>query len=565
MSESKNTGDVSSRLAELRERFVVRATSDLLALEALASGFSRGGVDRAQLFDACQRLHRLAGSAGTFGLPELGESARALEKNLKAAVEQADQDGVDPVPVSGDVIQRMVALRSMLQGRGQQGPLSASSRKESTSPDGVHGLRIGVAVITDGADGGAMAPLRNDLEAYGFDCRLVSGSDQAVEAALRDWGVGAMVLLCDESRMEAVAAIRGSINGTDGGCLSLIALGPEDSFHSRYQVAGLGADAFFCHPPNLPELTERIEYLALERTAKVQGRVAIVEDDTELAEHYALVLKTAGIEVCSVTDPMELMGQLSSFQPDIVLMDVQLGRFSGETLARMVRFYPQWLSLPIIYLSSEDDPDNQLTALSRGADEFLVKPVSDSYLVRAVQIRCFRARQLSRLMNRDSLTGLLKHSLIKQEVEKELARCRREGHESCVVMVDLDHFKSINDTWGHPFGDTVIRTLANFLRNRLRETDMIGRYGGEEFLVVLPRCTQEAAAELFREIAEGFSQLTFTSGPETFHVTLSAGVSAVGHHGSGEQAVEAADQALYLRKKAGRNGVTVYGMPGTTS
>ncbi|MFP3489521.1 response regulator, partial [Staphylococcus sp. SIMBA_130] len=87
-------------------------------------------------------------------------------------------------------------------------------------------------------------------------------------------------------------------------------------------------------------------------------------------------------------------------------MDVQIGDYSGGTLARLIRFEPRWLSLPFIYLSSEDDPDNQLEALSKGADEFLMKPVSDDYLVRSVRIRCYRARQLSELMNRDSLTGL---------------------------------------------------------------------------------------------------------------------------------------------------------------
>ena len=187
-----------------------------------------------------------------------------------------------------------------------------------------------------------------------------------------------------------------------------------------------------------------------------------------------------------------------------------------------------------------------------------MKPVSDSYLVRSVRIRCYRARQLSELMKRDSLTGLLKHSLIKQEVEKELAWCRRAGHQSCVVMLDLDHFKNVNDSWGHPQGDIVIRTLANLLRNRLRETDMIGRYGGEEFLVVLPQCEVSAATNLMRGIGESFSDLSFVSGESSFQVTLSAGIARINDFTSGDDAVGAADQALYERKRGGRNGVTVY-------
>jgi diguanylate cyclase (GGDEF)-like protein len=252
------------------------------------------------------------------------------------------------------------------------------------------------------------------------------------------------------------------------------------------------------------------------------------------------------------------MSELSAFEPDLVLMDVQLRDYSGVTLARLIRYEPRWLGLPIVYLSSEDNPENQLDALSKGADEFLVKPVTDDYLVRSVRIRCYRARQLSDLMNRDSLTGLLKHSLIKQEVDRELARCRRAGHTSCVVMLDLDHFKRVNDTWGHGQGDIVIRTLANLLRNRLRESDVIGRYGGEEFLLILPDCEPAVAVKLIEAIGKSFAELVFWAGDDSFQVTLSAGVALINDFPVSDQAIEAADQALYQRKRGGRNGVSLY-------
>ncbi len=197
----------------------------------------------------------------------------------------------------------------------------------------------------------------------------------------------------------------------------------------------------------------------------------IVDDDRELAEHYCLVLNSAGIEAHAVSDPLTLLSELYAFEPELLLMDIELGAHSGVVLARMIRFHARWLSLPIVYLSSEDDPERQLRALSGGADEFLVKPISDDYLIRAVQMRCHRARQLSELMNRDSLTRLLKHSVIKQEVERERQRCTRGDYSSVAVLLDIDHFKQVNDTWGHAQGDVVIRTLANLLRNRLRESD----------------------------------------------------------------------------------------------
>ena len=552
--DSGPSGDVSSRLAELRERFAARAADDLKELERRALVMQDQGFDQTVVADVCARLHRLAGSAGTFGFPELGEAARSLEKMLKARA----HSGENGITVSRLAVEKILALRTMLESP----PMPANSgdaggQGTQERPEGSHGLKVGVRIVSDHKTDHEW--LMSALAAYGFDCRMMAGSNAHIIAELAEITDSATVLLCSDDRITGLmqqrdAHARGSVRRIPVVCLS------EDvSFDSRYRVAALGADGFFGRSPDLPELAERIEYLALERSTRVQGRVVLVEDDPELAEHYSLVLRAAGIEVLWVHDPMKLMAELSSFQPDILLMDVQLGAYSGVTLARMVRFDPQWLSLPIIYLSSEDDPDSQLEALSRGADEFLMKPVSDSYLVRAVLIRCFRARQLFRLMNRDSLTGLLKHSLIKQEVDKELARCRRDGHAASAVMVDLDHFKQINDTYGHRCGDVVIKALANTLRNRLRETDMIGRYGGEEFLVVLPHCDTDAARRLFADMAEAFAQLTFNCSQEAFSVTLSAGVAAINDHSVGGDAIEAADQALYQRKRAGRNGVTVAG------
>ncbi|GHD42366.1 diguanylate cyclase (GGDEF) domain-containing protein [Marinobacter persicus] len=552
IKDSAASGDVSSRLADLRERFATRAAEDLQELERRAQVMREQGFDQAVMEDVCARLHRLAGSAGTFGFPELGEAARSLEKMLKAQA----ASGQGPV-VSTLAVEKILALRTMLESPPMPVAEDEAMAETTERLEGSHGLRVAVRIVP--ARNTDYEWLAGALAAYGFDCRVMAGTDaEIIQTLATETGV-ATVILCADGRIAGImeqldASVQEPVRR-----MPLVCLSEDVSFDSRYQMAALGADGFFGRSPDLPELAERIEYLALERSSRVQGRVVLVEDDPELAEHYFLVLRSAGIDVCWVRDPMRLMSELSSFRPDILLMDVQLGPYSGVTLARMVRFDPQWLSLPIIYLSSEDNRDNQLEALSRGADEFLTKPVSDGYLVRAVRIRCFRARQLFRLMNRDSLTGLLKHSLIKLEAEKELARCRRDGHPASVVMVDLDHFKEINDTYGHRYGDMVIKALANTLRNRLRETDMIGRYGGEEFLVVLPHCDTEAARRLFTDIADAFSQLTFNGNNESFGVTLSAGVAAINNYVTGDDAVDAADQALYQRKRAGRNGVTVFG------
>lgn len=557
---SQTNGDVSTRLAALRQKFLVRAKDDIQNLRAYADQTRRGELTADGLIQCYQRLHRLAGSAGTFGLPELGTAARSLEKQLKRQAEQYTDDNStrdQSVEVTGGFADGIDALAKLVEVKSDGHGSDRDRSSGTVALEGSHGMQVSVIVMDNGSE--ELASLRKEMERYGFLCRTVNRDDpQAVQQAVTGTP-GAVAILCRDSALTDVMLLRDqSLATRSRPRLPVICIGQDDSFDNKYQVAKVGAFAFFRDPVDIPELAERIESLAIERSANVQGRVIIVEDDNELAEHYCLVLQSADIEAIAVSDPLDLMPQLSAFEPDIVLMDVQIGDYSGVTLARLIRFEPRWLSLPIIYLSSEDDPDNQLEALSKGADEFLMKPVSDDYLIRSVRIRCYRARQLSELMNRDSLTGLLKHSLIKQEVAKEMARCRRDGHLSSVVMLDLDHFKQVNDTWGHRYGDIVIRTLANLLRNRLRETDMIGRYGGEEFLVVLPQCSVQAAADLIRGIGESFAELVFSAGAGSFQVTLSAGVAAINDFSSGDEALDAADHALYERKRAGRNGVTVY-------
>lgn len=556
----QKSSDVSARLTALRQKFLIRAREDIQDLRAYADQTRRGELTADGLIRCYQCLHRLSGSAGTFGLPELGVAARSLEKQLKHQAEHlTDNSGTrnQAVEVASGFAEGIDALGELVDQKNHGHGPEKDRPSGTVSLEGSHGMQVSVIVMDNGRE--ELTLLRGEMERYGFLCRTVDRADPiAVSRALTETP-GAAAVLCRDAALADVMRSRNQLRASASRRrLPVICIGSDDSFGNKYHVARLGAFAFFRDPVDIPELAERIESLAIERSAHVQGRVIIVEDDTELAEHYCLVLQSAGIEAEAVSDPLHLMPRLSAFEPDIVLMDLQIGNYSGVTLARLIRFEPRWLSLPIIYLSSEDDPDNQLEALSKGADEFLMKPVSDDYLIRSVRIRCYRARQLSELMNRDSLTGLLKHSLIKQEVERELARCRRDGHPSSVVMLDLDHFKQVNDTWGHRYGDIVIRTLANLLRNRLRETDMIGRYGGEEFLVVLPQCSVRAAAELMAGIGESFADLVFTAGDDSFQVTLSAGVAAINDFALGDQALEAADQALYERKRAGRNGVTVY-------
>jgi diguanylate cyclase (GGDEF)-like protein len=255
----------------------------------------------------------------------------------------------------------------------------------------------------------------------------------------------------------------------------------------------------------------------------------------------------------------EVLTVMQNLHPDILLIDLYMPGCTGAQLARAIRYEDTWLSIPIVYLSAEDDLDEQIKALdSGGGDDFLTKPIPDVRLVATVRTRAARARQVNELMSKDSLTGLLKHSSIKERIEQELDRAHRHGKPMSMAMVDMDHFKRVNDTWGHPMGDQVIKTLAHILRQRLRRQDSIGRYGGEEFAVVLPECTAEDALQLLEDVRQRFGEVRFIHKGQSFAVTLSAGIACSEQCADAQSLLAASDAALYVAKDSGRNQVRLF-------
>ncbi len=157
-------------------------------------------------------------------------------------------------------------------------------------------------------------------------------------------------------------------------------------------------------------------------------------------------------------------------------------------------------------------------------------------------------------MIRDSLTGLFNHTHTLYLLDQEIVKARQKDQPLCFAMMDIDYFKKVNDTFGHPIGDRVLRSLSMFLKQRLRKTDHIGRYGGEEFAIILPDTRESDARAVLNEIRERFAELQQPAGDREFTVTFSAGVAAWQGDNS-QQLCERADRALYNAKAEGRNCV----------
>jgi diguanylate cyclase (GGDEF)-like protein len=284
-------------------------------------------------------------------------------------------------------------------------------------------------------------------------------------------------------------------------------------------------------------------------------RILIVDDSKSQALYTEKALNAAGMITQKVINPLEVWEVLESFRPEMILMDMYMPECNGVELAKVIRQDTHYINIPIIYLSGEEDKERQLAAMAEGGEDFLTKPVDPRHLLSTVRTRGKRARELSQLIARDSLTGLYNHTHILKALDEQIKLAQRNNSQLCFVMIDIDHFKQVNDNHGHPVGDEVIKNLALFLSQRLRKTDYIGRYGGEEFAMVLPGVGLDDATNIMNDIRNNFSHLLH-GGQAAISSTFSCGIALYQGQKSSEL-IELADQAMYLAKREGRNCVKV--------
>lgn len=540
---------LEQQLAKLHQQYMERLQADIPVLASQVGALvtlSNQSDWRAIILPLKHKFHTLAGSAGTFGLPQLGKLAKNLELQLKDWM--AEESAPDL-----SAINSFMTIFQQVQYAHQSG--HQVMNLTSARLDLLHDHKALIYVLED--DEETAQHLTLTLATFGYEIQSytrIAELDIALKTKLPD----ALILdisLPDEeqSGLGYIADFQKTLDEA----LPVLVLTSHNSFDHHLQAVRIGARGYFVKPLNTTALEARLQRLLAVRRREA-FRVLIVDDDQLLAEHYALVLQGAGLRAEILLDPSQIYEGLNRFRPDVVLLDVLMPGCSGPELAQLIRLQDEWLSVPIIYLSSETDGERQLAALVKGGDDFLTKPITDTALIVAVFARAQRARQLADMMTKDSLTGLLQHARIKERLSHELQRSERTGEPLSVVMLDIDHFKKVNDNYGHLIGDQVISSLANLLKQQLRKTDIIGRYGGEEFLLILPDCNQEQAFGLVEQMRQSFASLPFSFDYQNFHCTFSAGISQSKATDETDQLIDQADKALYSSKHAGRNQTQFY-------
>ncbi|OZY87768.1 diguanylate cyclase [Cellvibrio mixtus] len=534
--------EITARLDALRADYAARLPAEIARLRELVALALVPESQSSALVELAQKLHKLAGSAGSFGFPELGKKAKKLELQVQEWLASSNVD-------TGMLRVFSVAIAAL--GGESQSAKNGGYPMPSASASGAASSLI--YVLEDDPD--VANEVCMTLRHFGHQVEHFATIAEAEAEILRrppDFMI-CDIMFSDEGREtpDAIAQLQAQLPSA----IPVIFVSTRTDFAAYHAAVRAGAVGYFVKPLDIIRLVDCFENY-LDRNRSTPYRVLIIDDDQSLAEHYKLVLGSADIRAEVISDPRDIFTLLNDFHPELILLDINMPGCSGIELAQVIRLNQDWLRVPITYLSSEQDEEKRALAMGRAGDDFLSKPLSDLELITAVSVRAARSRQLSDALDRDSLTGLLKHSRIKEQVDIELSRAQRTGDKLSVVMVDLDHFKQINDSYGHPAGDKVIKAMAHLLRQRLRKMDAVGRYGGEEFVAVLPRCSRAEAQALMEDIRKRFRDISFTVDQKTFHVTLSAGIAAFEPDiERADQLLQEADAALYRAKSDGRNRV----------
>lgn len=289
----------------------------------------------------------------------------------------------------------------------------------------------------------------------------------------------------------------------------------------------------------------------------------LIADDDPITRHLLSgTLMRWGYDVVSCSDGQQALNVLMEDHIKLAILDWEMPEMNGIEICRHIRAVPGSQAY-IVLLSARNTQLDVIAGLEAGADDFVRKPF-DAAELRARLKTGMRIIELEKSLKeqaiRDPLTGLYNRRYMEETLERELNRAARKNTEVGVILADIDHFKKINDTFGHQAGDLVLRITGGFFQDRTRSSDVVCRFGGEEFLMILPESSAGATIARADDLRRSFAEIEMEyQGRSIGPVTISAGVAVFPLDGmSSEELVTAADKALYHAKAEGRNRVVPY-------
>lgn len=295
---------------------------------------------------------------------------------------------------------------------------------------------------------------------------------------------------------------------------------------------------------------------------KSQLSVLIIEDHPDQRDLLAIVLQREGYKVVTAANGLEALEKLEQDEVHIALSDIMMPKMDGFELINKIRSNSALRHIYIILITARIQEGDRVRGLDLGADDYITKPFSFSELLARVRVgsRVVQYQQhLEYQTQIDSLTGLFNRRAFEKKIGEEFERSKRYGHPLSVVILDIDNFKKINDTYGHHGGDAALVRISEILRERSRRSDFPSRFGGEEFVLVLPETDQDSAIQVARKFHDEIRSCSFGTVEKPFVLTVSMGLtsSTKKEYSDWREMVADADCALYQAKNTGKDRIEI--------
>tara|TARA_R110002153_G_scaffold171405_2_gene324183 strand:- start:5533 stop:7254 length:1722 start_codon:yes stop_codon:yes gene_type:complete len=505
-------------------------------------------------------IHSLKGSSAALHYLKLSELLGQIEQHV-AKCETHELDLAVMTPLIDMLMKNL--LESMQQSPNAllevqeliRSPTAVSLQDLNSEPMNLNlksHQKISIAIVDEDQAVGSL--LTKLLSTFGFVINHYA-SIQALKADLefRKYKLVLLDLAPPQFDNTEVFALAKELTSYDADVFILSSI---DSFDARLLAVRAKVNDFLLKPINITTLVSKIRKnfkIDLIRPYKI----LLLDDQAAVGVFYKTLLESQGIEVLVLTQANQIMTSLEYFHPDIFLLDMHMPDINGLEVARLIRQQAKYDYVPVIFLTADNDTMAKISALEAGADDVIPKDTSPDLILRQLDSRIQRSQQIRFAASRDSLTGVLNHGQIMEAASHSLRMAARHIKPIVLVMIDLDNFKKVNDTYGHIGGDKVLVSLGQLLQQSIRETDYVGRYGGEEFLVVFSDADSPTIERKMNSILAAFQHINFTINEFDFNCSFSAGLASSENYDKLSELIGAADIALYQAKAAGKKQVWV--------
>ncbi|MDQ4054284.1 MAG: diguanylate cyclase [Actinomycetota bacterium] len=518
------TATIRERLQAIYERARGSFAEELATIDAGVNHLKAGALDEPERSAAERAAHRLAGTAGTFGFPEATAPAQRLED---AFTHQPHPDAAHRLATEVDALRKILAADQV----------PAPEQQRSPQPD----AQVLALHATDDLD----AQIRVPAAALGVGIAHDPRAD--VEAAIID-----LAAPNGESLIRGYAERQPPI--------PILALVDTGSVTDRLMASNAGASLVLPRTGSPTDVVAAAMSLS-EPPRHGQFRMLAVDDDPLMSAVLPAVLATEPLHVTTLEDPRDFWTVLEHTGPDLVVLDLDMPHLDGIALCRIIRTDPRWSTLPVLFLTASTDPAAIDAIFAAGADDYISKPLVASEVRARIRNRLDRVALYRALLDTDPLTGLLNRRRLERDFDRLSAFARRHHQPLSLALLDIDHVKRVNDTYGLGIGDLVLRRLADRVTQDFQGEDALARWGGDEIAILTVGMSGTETRQRLTGILESIrgTAIVLPERPQSsLSVSFSAGVAELGFHGDDLHTLtQAADAALHRAKRSGRGRVLV--------